>query len=723
MLRHGSYVSVPRTPIVITNAPPLFSLPIFLQSDAVMPIFVLDPIDYCLPNRLIPRRSRTNLFAFTLSPLFVHSFSHFIIMSSLSWKNSLIALATIWLGSSSVQAQTQHFGQDELVELWTVSTNAVGVGNGAFMSPRGDLLAVISNDGLIRALNPSNGTRIWSFPPEVGTTSTSGIFFSSEAAVPYTVHCIQSGAARYVVKKSERLMGRRRLHIGYHKRCALVLVSQSLAHLVAVAVHCYIYVLAQSFYSTIIALNMATGIEVLRTAVIQGNCVGTPVTTADGQYIMTTHNVGGAAGFFSVFDIAAPTEAVLTFSLDGVDQPFGALGYYWNPGAGYFDGGEANTNDVFYWCLDANPAAGNSTSTGQIFAFQMPMTPTELNVTLVGGDRSWQTSLPPIITNQGFSMYWSVSRSQQIAWVGSVGLGREDFSTDGTNVGFQRGDPARASSLAPVTLSSDPLAPFIVGPTASTQIFRMSSDFMEGDGAPTAETGSVLTSRVAISKDDAIVYYGTPSPDGNLVGADAGSLQQLWNISIPAGVLGEIALSLNGDTVFVADAVGTVRAISVAIAPPVTNAPTPSPANQTDAPAVLTFSPAPSSVGGGNGTAPTLSPVAGNDTTASLGPGTAIPTLMDSTTMAPTAEGNGTAPTASAPAAAAPVANATAPTKAPVKAPASSPSAPSAPTAPVKAPAAAPVRVPTAPVGGEGSSANTATVAASLLFGVLGLFV
>jgi hypothetical protein len=84
-------------------------------------------------------------------------------------------------------------------------------------------------------------------------------------------------------------------------------------------------------HSFIIGINLATGTEVFSTGAINGVCVGTPVTTANGRYIMTTHNVGGAAGFFSVFDIQNASRPIFPYSFPDVGAPFGAVGYFWEP--------------------------------------------------------------------------------------------------------------------------------------------------------------------------------------------------------------------------------------------------------------------------------------------------------------------------------------------------------------------------------------------------------
>jgi outer membrane protein assembly factor BamB len=308
------------------------------------------------------------------------------------------ALLWTFSGLQGSNAQTTaHFSGDKVQLAWQVFTNPVGKGNGAFMSPRGDTLVVVSSNGVVRALNPEDGEALWSFPSTPGVTSSSGAFFSPNAPVPYVAYCITScGAARYVcVCASARVVNHA---LAYPRVC------------VCARSPCDTFALARR--SAIVGINLATGAEVFSTGAMNGVCVGTPVTTANGRYVMTTHNVGGAKGFFSVFDVQSPFEAVFSYDFPDVEAPFGAVGYLWDPRAGYYDGGENNGNDIFIWGLDASPGAKQTV--GQVFAFQLPVeNADDFKVTTVGGERTFVSPNPPILTNEGFSMYWSAWRSEQ----------------------------------------------------------------------------------------------------------------------------------------------------------------------------------------------------------------------------------------------------------------------------------------------------------------------
>jgi len=78
------------------------------------------------------------------------------------------------------------------------------------------------------------------------------------------------------------------------------------------------------------------------------------------------------------------------------------------------------------------------------------------------------------------------------------------------------------------------------------------------------ETSDVVSSKVAVSPQDDVVYYATQS--GELVQADANTLQTIWSIGLEgAPVEADIVLNPEGTMLYVADAIGFVRGIKVAI--------------------------------------------------------------------------------------------------------------------------------------------------------------
>jgi hypothetical protein len=376
---------------------------------------------------------------------------------------------------------------------------------------------------------------------------------------------------------------------------------------------------ALSCHSQIVGIN-PDGTERFVTAPIAGVAAGTPVSSADGTEIMTTHNVDGQTGSFTVFNTADTTNPAFTYS--SADSPFGAVGYFHNPVQGYFEGGEGNTNDVFMWMY--NTAGSTDTvGDGQMFAYQKPLSSgnATLEVNLVGGTRDYQSPNPPIFTNQGLSMYWAVTAASQRCWIGD-GLARNNF--DGNHAesqGFDRGDPRYIASRAPPTLSSDPAQPVVYGPGAAAQVWRMNFDFSERTEIATT---AVVSAKVVISPDEQYVYYATQ--DGNLYQLDADDLTESWTQIVgdgvtPTSIAGEMAQHPTGGWIYLADTVGEIRAYQVANAAPtapVTPTFPPLPVNDTAPPVVPTTSP------------PSTVPVEMNATV----PPT--PTMMPNLTMPPT---------------------------------------------------------------------------------------
>jgi PQQ enzyme repeat len=115
-----------------------------------------------------------------------------------------------WLLCGSNAISTTYHSGDQVQVAWQVSTSPVGKGNGAFLSPRGDALVVLSSDGQVRALDPEDGELLWSYPSTPGATSSSGVFFSPNAPIPYVADCITSGGSTRCV----------------HQNCAMILLAR-----------------------------------------------------------------------------------------------------------------------------------------------------------------------------------------------------------------------------------------------------------------------------------------------------------------------------------------------------------------------------------------------------------------------------------------------------------------------------------------------------------------
>jgi outer membrane protein assembly factor BamB len=312
---------------------------------------------------------------------------------------------------------------------------------------------------------------------------------------------------------------------------------------------------ALCFYrSQIIALKTSDGSKLYESAQMEGfpSAGGTPVTSRDGSLLITTHNGDGRSkGYFTIFQYGVTTPV---FAYSGLgDARFGAVGCFWNPTEGIYPEGDNNPNDIFIWALDMTYDS-YEVGDGQMFAFQKPLNvASNLIVSKMGNTTSFQTPHPPILTNGGYSMYWSVRESQIKFWQGD-GQPRNYFASNATEtIYLKRHDTKYFAPGAPVTLSSDPVTPTVYGPSASNQIFRMSWDFSD---SLVVNTTSPLWHKVVISPDDMYIYFATA--EGVLYQLNATTLETVWNITVGNGVSGDLAISHDGSFVFVADSYGTV---------------------------------------------------------------------------------------------------------------------------------------------------------------------
>jgi len=308
---------------------------------------------------------------------------------------------------------------------------------------------------------------------------------------------------------------------------------------------------------------------------LSGVQAGTPQPTSDGRYVMVNYNLEQSTGYFSVLDTSqAAPGAALAAAYTGSNQtnPFSPLGVYHNPSEGYYDGGEGNTNDMFVWAFDTAGDA-QAVGVGQMFGFQMPVDGSSMEYMLLGGSRTFQASLPPVLTNQGRSMYWAVTKAEQRCWVGSATTSAARFSRGRTETAnFARGSPPYASAKAPPSVSSDVAQPIVYGPSATNQIWRMNFDYSQ---VLTMDTTSIVSSRIAVSPQGDRIYYVTNN--GLLVQANADTLETIWTLEIGAPVEADITLNPFGTMLYVADTIGNVRGIQVAESDGVTEPPVPMP--------------------------------------------------------------------------------------------------------------------------------------------------
>jgi hypothetical protein len=125
-------------------------------------------------------------------------------MISIVTKAILMALCLV----ACVQSQNSSVADldylDEPVLLWTSGIGQVGPGNGAFISPDGQLLVLVASDTSIRGINPKTGVELW-VNSDAGAVAVGGAFFAEylNTNTPYVIYAVVydaelPAAVRYV---------------------------------------------------------------------------------------------------------------------------------------------------------------------------------------------------------------------------------------------------------------------------------------------------------------------------------------------------------------------------------------------------------------------------------------------------------------------------------------------------------------------------------------------
>jgi len=461
----------------------------------------------------------------------------------------------------------------------------VEAGNGAFMAPDGQHFMVTTVGATVYAYDAYSGEKKWHYQPEaVGSSiarSHSAVIFS-----PTEEFMV------YAVVDNENSLDPS---------------------------------------SRIIALDME-GEALWISDDLPGVASGNPQVSSDGMYVFMTHNADDKSdGYFTALEATSGSVFYSGSSGEAGNEPtnaYGPIGIFHTPEQGNYDPiqtgasiseGDFNTNDMLMWAQTPKPT-DTTIQNGFIYGFQFPRefngNATDVSYFQMGSfERDFQSLTPPVMTNNGLSGYWGVTRSGFRAWA------PKRFSrARSATIGFTRNEdfPGQAIWAVPA-LSNDGPEPTIFGGSAAKQFVRMNYDFTDQTTVPTA--GYVKTAAI-VDGDDRVVYY-VESDTGTLHQADFNNLSDNWNFPMNFSVDGEMAITPKSDVLIVADARGVITALQVADIP-VTESPSAMPA---DAPSVT-----PSTV-------PTTSP-APVDPEATDAPTTAEPTVM-ATTTAPVAAPTG----------------------------------------------------------------------------------
>mmetsp|Transcript_12023 Transcript_12023/g.18960 ORF Transcript_12023/g.18960 Transcript_12023/m.18960 type:complete len:558 (+) Transcript_12023:90-1763(+) len=405
-------------------------------------------------------------------------------------------------------------------------------GNGVSLTPDGSSVVVTSVGGTVTSFDALTGLFEWEYLPTAAEGSilrtTSKVVFTTEnAAEPYMVYSVVEGIMTSVTR--------------------------------------------------VIALDMA-GNELWISSDLEGTAAGSPVVSNDGHYVFLTHNaVSKSIGYFTA--LWAASNGTTFYSASDEDAPFAPPGIFHNPAEGFYDGsnGVGNRNDVIMWANAVKPDA-TEIGTGSTFVFQFPVgfadTSDGVGFLVLGDvERDFLGETAPVITNEGRSAYYAVSRSGFVCWIGEQGLPREYFSRGpAATLGFTRNSGFRGQPVfASPALSSDTAQPAVFGGTASTEFIRMDHDF---SNPQTITTSSHIMAEAKVDPGDRTVYFVELT--GMLHSVDFNNLQNRWSFDLGFSVEGDMAMSADGSVLYIGDTRGMITAVKVAeIAP--TPEPTTSP--------------------------------------------------------------------------------------------------------------------------------------------------
>jgi hypothetical protein len=325
------------------------------------------------------------------------------------------------------------------------------------------------------------------------------------------------------------------------------------------------------FDSRVIALDMG-GNQIWASDSLDGIPQGDPLISSDGGYVFLTHNefdseAGISTGHFTILEGNTTGMVFYTDATDD-DRAFGPPGIFHSPVEGNYDPivsgspvseGENNSNDFIMWSQTPKPS-DTAISNGFMYGFQFPRTFDGSNSTGIGFfelgelEVDFQSTTPPVITNEGLSAYWGVTRSSYRGW------NNKRFSRARDNaVGFERNvDFAGEAVFAAPALSNDGPDPIIFGGSASTEFVRMTIDFE----TVIVRTQDLIMSKAIVDGEERAVYY--VEMNGNLHQANVDTLVDNWNFTVNFAVEGEMALTPNNDVLIVADRRGVIRALEVA---------------------------------------------------------------------------------------------------------------------------------------------------------------
>jgi hypothetical protein len=288
----------------------------------------------------------------------------------------------------------------------------------------------------------------------------------------------------------------------------------------------------------------------------------------DDKYVFVTHN-RLTNGTFTILDAS---NGVVFFQSADLQQLLSPPGIFFSPSQGNYEGGEGNTHDLVVYANRPSLNDEEVTVGSATYAFQFPIGFTGakvgVNVKTLLNHSDFQTYTPPLITNQGNSMFWGVSRSKVNGWMG-IGFDRD---AGGNNIGYGRGDPPSLPILSEITMGMKVVSPNLYTGTAGSAFAAISTvgDSMTPLWNISTSSPIYAKSHVTTHNGSELVFFIEELGKAYLLEGNTG--KQIWSFMASDGrVLGNFAMNLQGTTVYFGDSNGKLTAWQIVEASAINN--------------------------------------------------------------------------------------------------------------------------------------------------------
>eukprot|EP00568_Trieres_chinensis_P011026 CAMPEP_0183292214 /NCGR_PEP_ID=MMETSP0160_2-20130417/1353_1 /TAXON_ID=2839 ORGANISM="Odontella Sinensis, Strain Grunow 1884" /NCGR_SAMPLE_ID=MMETSP0160_2 /ASSEMBLY_ACC=CAM_ASM_000250 /LENGTH=565 /DNA_ID=CAMNT_0025453135 /DNA_START=77 /DNA_END=1777 /DNA_ORIENTATION=- len=422
---------------------------------------------------------------------------------------------------------------------WSKSTGAThGVGTAATISPDDNVLYITSDNGVLYAMNPTNGDKLYDYKYTSNTiSSTSGVSFSADGT-----------KFVFAVKKSD---GTSQVIGMDHSASGAGFKWESMSFVGDVS-GTPLYGSGDYVYFT----SSRNGVGTFTVLDVTDTSAGPKLLHEESFENLATNGLTLGGTFVDRSKVTAPTE-------------WSPLGIVRNPTNGkHRFGGSDNSNDMVVWAHKA--AADSPNFDGYYYAYQMAPEgedPTSISVLSTG---QWATWAPPVFTKDGQKMFFCISRAGMNGWTDAALPYNQ-----GADLKMKFGNEARTGpnpTLSTPALSED--EDWIFYATTKPQI-HASKTFVGGESWSNT-VAAVIDSGIKVS--GSVVYAFASSGHGYAFDAASGNVT--WTQPDPAdtaeGVKADFSISSDGSMLYFVGVNGAVSKWQIGDEPP-TEAPTSAP--------------------------------------------------------------------------------------------------------------------------------------------------